>query len=135
MSDGVDRLAEIQARLNSPAWSRVSTRGQRVIFNEVLDIVERMTVEHANLLSAAEARLETLRRQVEAVRVAAVVAHKGPHETDADRLLTVADRLDRGYEIGGFNTRAAVARLLRVVAESLATAVPGKPQPTQGDQR
>lgn len=51
--------------------------------------------------------------------VAPVVAHKGPHDTDASLLRKAARSLERGYELGGSNLTAAVVELLRSTAESL----------------
>lgn len=40
------------------------------------------------------------------------VAHKGPNETDAERFLAVADKIERGQLVGR-NSREAVAALIR----------------------
>ncbi|MBX9918846.1 MAG: hypothetical protein K2Y33_03275 [Mycolicibacterium frederiksbergense] len=47
------------------------------------------------------------------------VAFKGPADTDAQMFERAAENLDRGYEVGGGNVKAAVARLLRGAAEAL----------------
>lgn len=55
------------------------------------------------------------------------VGFKGRDTTDAKAFRTAADKLDRGYDVGGSNMRAAVARLLRGAAEALDKA--GQPDP------
>ena len=42
-----------------------------------------------------------------------VVGHKAEGETDEQRFTQMADRLERGYPVGGSNTRAALAQLIR----------------------
>lgn len=55
------------------------------------------------------------------------VGYKGRDTADAKAFRTAADKLDRGYGVGGSNMRAAVASLLRVAADALDTA--GQPDP------
>jgi len=73
----------------------------------------REQVEDA-LRRALEAE-ESLRR----IRAAAVVAHKGPHDSDASMLHGASKNLDHGYELGGGNLTRVVSRLLSVVADVL----------------
>lgn len=47
-----------------------------------------------------------------------VVAHKGPHDTDASMFRTAAERLDSNHHIGGSNLRRAVSQLLRDAAKA-----------------
>jgi hypothetical protein len=47
------------------------------------------------------------------------VAFKGPQATDASTFRRAASNLDRGYDVGGSNTKAAVAELLRNAAAVL----------------
>lgn len=55
------------------------------------------------------------------------VAFKGPFDSDAGMFLRAAENLDRGYEVGGGNVKAAVSRLLRGAADALERS--GKPDP------
>lgn len=55
------------------------------------------------------------------------VAFKGARDTDASAFLRAASNLDNGYEVGGGNTKAAIAKLLRNVAAALTDA--GQPDP------
>lgn len=47
------------------------------------------------------------------------VAFKGALTTDALAFRTAAANLDNGYEVGGGNTKAAIAQLLRNAASAL----------------
>jgi hypothetical protein len=47
------------------------------------------------------------------------VAYKGSQDTDASVFRRAAANLDNGYEVGGGNTKAAVAELLRNAAAVL----------------
>ena len=47
------------------------------------------------------------------------VGYKGPHDTDASVFRRAANNLDTGYDVGGSNTRAAIAILLRRTADAL----------------
>ncbi len=42
-----------------------------------------------------------------------VVHHKGPHDTDASMFTQAADRLERGFPLGGGNLTRAVVELIR----------------------
>lgn len=56
-----------------------------------------------------------------------VVAHKGPHDTDAAMFRVAARKLRDGYDAGGSNVRAAVADLLDAAAAALDDAEAGPP--------
>lgn len=56
---------------------------------------------------------------VDRLRSAGVVDHKGPEDTDGDIMRRTARDLRGGYDLGGSNRRAAVARVLDVVADAL----------------
>lgn len=75
-------------------------------------------VGHRSLPVAREVSAEpSLEDQL---REAAVVAYKGPNDTDATMLRTYADKIRRGYPGGGSNLTAAVARVLDTVADAVA---------------
>lgn len=50
---------------------------------------------------------------------APVVAHQGPHDTDATMVRGAANRLASGYPVGGSNVTRAVETILRDVADAL----------------
>jgi hypothetical protein len=50
--------------------------------------------------------------------------HKGPNDTDASMLRAAAERLRRGYEPGGSNTKQTVARVCELVASLIDDATP-----------
>jgi hypothetical protein len=62
------------------------------------------------------ARRQERERLIGEFAKAARVAYKGEGETDARRLLDVAERVRNGYPVGGSNTVETVVRLLRFVA-------------------
>ena len=51
-----------------------------------------------------------------------VVGYKAVGETDAQRYLNIANRVEDGYHVGGSNSRGAVTELLRRVAGTLPAA-------------
>ncbi|MDR6574326.1 hypothetical protein J2X60_002985 [Curtobacterium sp. 320] len=50
---------------------------------------------------------------------AATVAYRGPDDTDAGMLRRYADNIEHGYQGGGSNLTAAVARVLTTVADTI----------------
>lgn len=67
---------------------------------------------------------------------APVVAHKGPHDTDASMMRNAAGRLAAGYPVGGSNLTHAVVTVLADVADALegrpvgSRSIPPVPAPT-----
>jgi hypothetical protein len=66
--------------------------------------------------SVSDAKANGIAAHFARLRVAAVVAHKGPHDSDATMLRAAAVNLTRGYEIGGSNVKRAVSSVLSEVA-------------------
>lgn len=71
-------------------------------------------------LSAARSILEVFKADRIVIVELPEVAHKGPHDTDAQFFRQVADRLDegRGKDLGGSNVLRAVRDLLYRAADA-----------------
>lgn len=117
-------LIPVSAVVEPAADSYVDALAQRL-----RDLSPRLSAEQTTRLDKAmrsawappcqvrsEAGIVGLARRLAA---AAQVSFPGPHDTDADMMRTAAWKLENGYEAGGSNVRAAVARVLRVVADAL----------------
>lgn len=75
-------------------------------------------------LTAAERALDAVAAAGYAVVRLPVVAHKGPGETDADRFMGMARKIEGRYSVGGSSSRAALVELIRsVVAAAQAAEV------------
>lgn len=77
-----------------------------------LAVVEAIMRE---VFAAADAA-DPVRAALNRVREAMRHPHKGPNDTDVSMLLEAAKRLDGGYQVGGSNTQATVAAVLRAAA-------------------
>lgn len=71
-----------------------------------------------HMVAALSAHIDAVTLREDLAR-AAVVAHKGPDDTDAGFMRITARDLRGGFDVGGSNRRAAVARVLDVVADAL----------------
>lgn len=65
-----------------------------------------------------DARL-TAEAALDRIKKAADISFRGPSHSNAWHLRQAAARLDRGYQAGGSNSCAAIARILREVATLL----------------
>lgn len=66
---------------------------------------------------AAERDASAVRVALAQLREAAEITFRGPSHSNAWHLRQAAARLDKGYQLGGGNTTAAVVRILRIVAD------------------
>lgn len=88
---------------------------------EVDDAGDYLTIERlAQDLASVVAALPNI-----AIIEVPSVGYKAQGETDAERYSTIANRVESNYNVGGSNSRAAVAELLRRVSESLAARAAG----------
>lgn len=76
-------------------------------------------------------RLDVLDSQVRPIEAAMRVAYRGPCDTDAAMMLGAADRLERGFPVGGSNVTAAVVRVLRAAAHYAAASPTGEAEREQ----
>ena len=99
----------------------------RTMRTYIEDHTQRLIDEEVREATAeADATVDRMRRA--SLVPFPTIAHKGPHDTDADMLMVAARKMEAGQPVGGSNVRDAIVRLIRntVAAERTRRALDGE---------